>query len=145
VDCLPKGEEKLDKDKIRILLLCVGNACRSQMAEGFARKLGGDRIEVFSAGSHPAGFVAPNAIAVMKEIGIDISGQRSKGFADIPHKEFDYVISLGCRDVCPIYPAKEKIDWEIEDPIGQPIEVFRNVRDNIAVKVKTFIEEHVSS
>jgi arsenate reductase len=106
------------------------------MAEGFAKKFGGDKFEVHSAGSHPAGFVAPNAIAVMKELGIDISGQRSKGFADIPRKEFDYVISLGCKDVCPIYPTQQRIDWEIEDPIGQPIELYRRVRDTIRLKVK---------
>jgi len=125
----------------RVLFLCVGNACRSQMAEGFARKSGGDKFEVYSAGSHPAGFVAPNAVAVMKEIGIDISGQRSKGFADIPNREFDYVVSLGCKDVCPIYPTKEKIDWEIEDPIGQPLEVFRRVRDEIRSRVEEFINQ----
>ncbi len=123
----------------RILFICVGNACRSQMAEGFARKLAGDKFEVYSAGSHPAGFVAPNAIAVMKEIGIDISGQKSKGFADVPQKGFDYVISMGCKDVCPIYPAKEKIEWDIEDPIGQPIEVFRQVRDKIRSRVEEFL------
>ena len=125
--------------KKNILFLCVGNACRSQMAEGFAREFGGDKFEVYSAGFHPAGFVAPNAVAVMKEAGIDISRQRSKGFADLPDQGYDYVISLGCKDVCPFYPSQEKIEWNIEDPIGQPIEIFRQVRDKIRSKVEGFL------
>jgi arsenate reductase len=128
--------------KKRILFLCVGNCCRSQMAEGFGKKFAQDKFEIYSAGSHPAGFVSEDAIAVMKEVGIDLSGQKSKGFNDLPVKKFDYVISLGCKDVCPFYPAKEKIDWDILDPIGQPLEVFRSVRDDIEEKVKRFLASH---
>jgi arsenate reductase len=128
--------------KKRILFLCVGNCCRSQMAEGFGKKFAQGKFEIYSAGSNPAGFVSADAIAVMKEIGIDISAQKSKGFYDLLVKEFDYVISMGCKDVCPFYPSKEKIEWDIHDPIGQPLEVFRLVRDNIAEKVKAFIAGH---
>jgi arsenate reductase len=128
--------------KKRILFLCIGNCCRSQMAEGFGKRFAQDKFEIYSAGSHPAGFVSEDAIEVMKEVEIDISGQKSKGFDDLPVKEFDYVISLGCKDVCPFYPAKEKIDWDIQDPIGQPLKVFRSVRDNIEEKIKGFLASH---
>ena len=125
---------------IRILFVCVENACRSQMAEGFARKLGQGKIEAFSAGSQPAGIVDPQAIAVMKEIGIDLSKQRSKSFSGIPYPEFDYVITLGCKDICPFFPSREKTTWEIPDPKGQPISEFRKTRDLIKAKVKELLE-----
>jgi len=126
------------------LFVCVENSCRSQMAEGFAKKHGGDKIEAFSAGSKPAGIVSPDAIKVMKEIGIDISDQTSKGFELLPYNKFDYIVTMGCKDVypeqsrgvCPYFPAKERIDWEIEDPKGKGLEVFRKVRDEIGNKVK---------
>jgi arsenate reductase len=124
----------------RVLFVCVENSCRSQMAEGFARKLAPDKIEAFSAGSKPSGIVNPNAIQVMKEMGIDISSQKSKGFFDLPYKEFDYVITMGCGDVCPFYPAKEKLDWEIEDPKGRDLPFFRQTRDQIKKEVASLIE-----
>ena len=96
--------------KKNVLFVCVANAARSQMAQGFARKLASDKLEAYSAGSQPVGFVAGKAIAVMKEIGIDISDQHSKGFNDLSIKKFDYVVTMGCGDVCPFYPAKEKLD-----------------------------------
>jgi len=77
----------------------------------------------------------------MKEVGIDISSQSSKGFADLPHKEYDCVVTMGCGVVCPFYPAKEKLDWQIEDPIGQSIEVFRQVRDEIKTKVQDLLSK----
>lgn len=127
-------------DKKRILFVCIENSCRSQITEGFAKKFGEGKIEVFSAGSKPSGIVNPKAIVAMKEIGIDISNQRSKGFVDLPYKEFDYLITMGCKDVCPFVPSKEKIDWEIGDPKGKSIEEFRKVRDNIESKVESIIE-----
>jgi len=126
-------------EKIRILFVCIENSCRSQMAEGFAKKFGGDKIEAFSAGSKPSGIVNPDAIKVMKEVGIDISDQISKGFELLPYNKFDYVVTMGCEDVCPYFPAKEKIDWQIEDPKDKSIDVFRKVRDEIGSKVKGLI------
>jgi len=110
------------------------------MAEGFARNLGEGIIEAYSAGSRPSGKINPEAIRVMQELGIDISFQRSKGFDQLPVKEFDYVITLGCQDVCPFVPAKQHIDWNIEDPQGKDVEFFRKVRDDIADKVKELIK-----
>jgi len=110
------------------------------MAEGFAKYYGEDRVEVFSAGSNPSGKVNELAIEVMKEKGINISGQESKGFKDLPYKSFDFVITMGCGDVCPFVPAKERIEWEIEDPKGKPKEKFREARDKIEKKIKEFFK-----
>lgn len=127
--------------KQKILFVCVENSCRSQMAEGFARHYGQGILEVFSAGSKPSGEVSPMAIKVMRESGIDISHQRSKGFIELPVKKFDYVISLGCQDVCPLVPANKHIEWNIEDPQGGKIDFFRKVRDQIENKIMDLIKE----
>jgi len=124
----------------RILFVCIENACRSQMAEGFAKFYGREKVEVFSAGSNPSGEVDQIAIEVMKEKGIDISEQKSKGFKELPYKDFDYVITMGCGDVCPFVPAKERIEWEIEDPKGKSKEELRQTRDKIENKVKEFLK-----
>jgi arsenate reductase len=125
----------------KILFVCIENSCRSQMAEGFAKKLGQGKIEAKSAGSNPSGMVDKMAIKVMNEKGIDISGQKSKGFDDLKEKKFDYVITMGCGDVCPFVPAKHRIEWDIPDPKGKSIEIFGPVRDEIERKVKEFIDE----
>ncbi len=110
------------------------------MAEGFARKFGKGKIEEFSAGSKPLGKVNENAIEVMKEAGVDISQQRSKGFDELNEKAFDYVVTMGCGDVCPFVPAKKRIEWDIADPKGKAIEVFRETRDIIKKKVTELID-----
>ncbi|MBN2058377.1 MAG: arsenate reductase ArsC [Candidatus Saganbacteria bacterium] len=122
--------------KKKILFACVGNCCRSQMSEGFGRSLAGDKFEIYSAGSNPAGFVHPEAIAAMAEVGIDISGQYSKGFMDLPVKEVDVLVTMGCGETCPAIPAKQRINWEIKDPIGLPIDVFRKVRDDLRTRIE---------
>ena len=127
-------------NRIKILFVCVENSCRSQMAEGFAKKYGGDKIEAYSAGSKPSGIVNLDAVKVMDEIGIDITGQKSKGFMDLPYQAFDYIVTMGCQDTCPYFPAKEKFDWQIEDPKGKGVEIFRKVRDEIGNKVKELLK-----
>ncbi|MFA5394141.1 MAG: arsenate reductase ArsC [Candidatus Ratteibacteria bacterium] len=124
----------------KILFVCVENSCRSQMAEGFARSLGEGIIEAYSAGSRPSGKINPEAIKVMQEVGIDMSSQESKGFDRLSVKWFDYVITLGCQDTCPFVPAKEHIEWNIDDPKGKEVEFFRKVRDNIADNVKELLK-----
>lgn len=124
--------------KKKILFACIGNCCRSQMAEGFARHLAGDKFDIYSAGSKPAGYVHPDAIKGMQEIGIDISSQYSKGFDEVP-KEFDYVVTMGCGEDCPLVAAKERQDWQIPDPIGRGIEFFREVRDDLGTRIKEFL------
>lgn len=124
--------------KKKILFACIGNCCRSQMAEGLAKKLAGKKFQIYSAGSKPAGFVHPDAIEVMDDIGIDISSQFSKGFNQVPAK-LDYVITMGCGEECPVIPAKERLDWQIEDPIGKGPEVFCRVRDELKAMIEELI------
>ncbi|MDD3088248.1 MAG: arsenate reductase ArsC [Candidatus Omnitrophica bacterium] len=125
----------------KVLFVCVENSCRSQIAEGIAKECGKGVIEAYSAGSKPSGVVNPAAIEVMKDIGIDISKSPSKGFSDLPVKRFDYVITLGCGDTCPFFPADKHIDWKIEDPKGKDMDFFRKTRNNIEEQVKFLIEE----
>lgn len=122
-----------------ILFVCVENSCRSQIAEGLTNHIYFRKFKAYSAGSKPSGVVNPIAIEVMKEIGIDISQNKSKSFDELTGIEFDYVVTMGCGDVCPFYPAKEKIDWNIEDPKGKPKEVFIKVRNDIENKIKTLV------
>lgn len=130
----------------KIIFVCVGNSCRSQMAEGFARHYAKqhnlDNIEIRSAGTHPAGYVHADAIEVMREKGIDISGQSSKGFAPEDLKDFDYVIAMGCLDydICPTNFGGVHEDWGIPDPIGRGLEFYRNVRDMIEEKVLKLLD-----
>jgi arsenate reductase (thioredoxin) len=128
----------------RVLFLCTHNSARSQMAEGLLRHLAGDRFEVYSAGTE-ATFVRPQAIKVMSEIGIDISGQKSKTLEEYLGQPFDYVITVcdAANEACPVFPgAKRRLHWSFEDPaaaVGSEEErlgVFRSVRDNIGEHIK---------
>ena len=123
---------------MRILFACVGNSCRSQMAEAFCRVLGKD-VECESAGSNPAQSIAPHAIEVMKEIGIDISKARTKGFRDVIAGGFDYMVSMGCTVTCPFLPGAKEIRWEIPDPYGKGIKEYRQVRDLIRSEVSALL------
>jgi len=123
----------------RILFVCIENSCRSQMAEGFARSLGGSRVEVWSAGSRPSGQVHPEAVRVMGEKAIDLAAHRSKGLDAVPKEPFDYVISLGCGDACPQMPAKRRVEWQIPNPAGQSLDFFREVRDQIEGHVRQLL------
>lgn len=125
----------------KILFVCIGNACRSQMAEGLARHLSRASVAAFSAGSRPAGFVANGAIETMKEIGIDISKQASKSVEAFRGQDFDVVVTMGCGDACPWVPAKRRLDWKIPDPIGQSPEFFRKVRGQIEGLVRDLLAE----
>lgn len=114
------------------------------MAEGYARDLGGSFLEVYSAGIHPTGIVSKEAVRVMDERNIDITRQRSKGLDEVPLDEMDYVVSLAgrpARSICPTSFAGVPIDWEIDDPIGGPVEYYRAVRDEIGKRVKELVEQ----
>ncbi|MGB9455585.1 MAG: arsenate reductase ArsC [Bryobacteraceae bacterium] len=132
-----------------ILVLCTGNSARSQMGEGLFRAEGGEGFEVFSAGTNPTS-VRPEAIAVMKEIGIDISGYRSKSVDEFLGKSFDYVVTVcdNARDNCPVFPgATKRIHWNLEDPASvqgteeERLAAFRQVRDRLRERVKSFVHE----
>lgn len=122
----------------RLLFVCVENANRSQMAEGFARFHGGHRVEALSAGSRPAGHVNPRAIEAMAELGIDISHQASRSLDDISG-EFDAVVTMGCGDACPWVPAKRREDWALRDPAGLSDEAYRAIRDDIRKRVQALL------
>lgn len=127
--------------KPTVLFVCVHNAGRSQMAAGFMRELGGDRVAVLSAGSAPKGTINPIAIEAMAEVGIDIANQQPKTLTTEAVLESDVVITMGCGDACPFYPGKRYEDWVLEDPAGQDIDFIRRVRDDIKVRVEELLIE----
>jgi protein-tyrosine-phosphatase len=126
--------------RIRLLFVCVENSNRSQMAEAFARMLGGDRIEAWSAGSRPSGRINPKAIAAMSDRGYDLSNHASKSLDDLPPVEFDAAVTMGCGDECPLVRARVREDWQIPDPRDMRPEEFAAVRDGIERRVRGLIE-----
>lgn len=124
--------------KLKVAFVCVHNSCRSQMAEGWAKKLGSDLFEVYSAGTENYPEVKPLAVAVMEEAGVDMSAHHPKLLTDIP-SELDLLITMGCNVVCPFVPNQHAEDWGLDDPSGGPIEGFRVTRDLIKDKVEALI------
>lgn len=129
--------------KKRVLFLCTGNSCRSQMAEGALRELAGDRFEAASAGTSPTQ-INPMAVRVMAEIGIDVSEQRSKSVVEMMGEQFDYVVTVcdHAREACPVFPgAARHLHWSFDDPASaegseeERLEVFRRVRDEIVLRI----------
>ncbi|MFQ5674344.1 MAG: arsenate reductase ArsC [bacterium] len=138
----------MNDKKQRVLILCTGNSCRSQIAEGLLRELAGDKYDVHSAGTHPTG-LNPRAVKAMNELGIDISEQQSKSLDDFVDQEFDYVITVcdQARETCPVFPhAKRSLHWSFEDPAiakgteEQIMSVFRKVREQIKEQLIQFIK-----
>jgi arsenate reductase len=124
-----------------VLFVCVHNAGRSQMAAGLLSAYAGDRIEVRSAGSEPADQINPVAVEAMRELGIDITGEQPKKLTPDSVRLADVVITMGCGDTCPIFPGKRYEDWKLTDPAGQPLEVVRQVRDDIKARVEMLAAE----
>ena len=131
----------------KVLILCTGNSARSQMAEGLFRQEAGGRYEVFSAGTRPTE-VRPEAIAVMREIGIDISGHRSKSLDEFTGKTLDLVIIVcdNANEICPVFPGGvERLHWPFDDPAAvagseeQRKAAFRTIRDQIHARIRTFL------
>ncbi len=137
-------------DKKRVLILCTGNSARSQMAEGFLRELGKGKIEVSSAGVAPSS-VRPEAVEAMREIGIDISGQRSKSVDEFVGQNFDYIITVcdNAKENCPVFPGRTtRIHQSFQDPPPETIgdydsrlEIFRQVREQLREWLKEFVAE----
>jgi arsenate reductase len=128
-------------EKPTVLFVCVHNAGRSQMAAGYLRALGGDDVEVLSAGSAPKDAINPVAVAAMAEVGIDIAGNTPKVLTVDAVRESDVVITMGCGDACPIFFGKRYEDWELDDPAGQGIEAVRPIRDAIRDRVEALLAE----
>lgn len=125
------------KRPINLLFVCVGNSCRSQMAEALANHHGNGRVRAWSAGSRPLGEIIPQTYEVMQETGISLEGHSSKGLKDAPVDEMDVVVGMGCEVVCPV-PVGFKgrvIEWNIPDPYGRELSFFRSVRDSIQRQV----------
>ncbi len=130
--------------KTKVLFVCIGNMCRSPMAEGFAHKYGRDIVDVYSAGTHATGRVSEDAIEIMRELKIDISKQVSNGLDAVPVGEMDIVVSMAparARSLVPRGFAGQTIDWKVEDPVGKSLPVFRRVRDQLNVLVKHLVDD----
>ncbi|AUG56119.1 arsenate reductase ArsC [Acetivibrio saccincola] len=125
--------------KRKVAFVCVHNSCRSQMAEGWAKKLGSDVLEAYSAGTEKYPEVKPLAVQVMEEAGVDMSDHHPKLLSDIP-AEVDILITMGCNVECPYVPCQHIEDWGLTDPSGGPIEDYRKTRDIIKEKVEDLIQ-----
>ncbi|MFG1661359.1 arsenate reductase ArsC [Micromonospora chersina] len=128
-------------DKPTVLFVCVHNAGRSQMAAGWLRHLAGDTVEVRSAGSEPADRINPVAVAAMREVGIDITGQAPVRLTWDAAEASDVIVTMGCGDACPVFPGKRYEDWKLTDPAGQPVEAVRQVRDEIRARVEALVAD----
>ena len=128
-------------DRPSVLFVCVHNAGRSQMAQGWLGHLAGDRVEVRSAGSAPGDRINSVAVEAMAEVGVDITAEHPKILTVDAVQDSDVVITMGCGDTCPIFPGKRYEDWELIDPAGQGIDVVREVRDEIRDRVTALLAE----
>ncbi|MFD8703615.1 arsenate reductase ArsC [Kitasatospora sp. NPDC059648] len=124
-----------------VLFVCVHNAGRSQMAAAFLTRLGGERVEVRSAGSAPADTVNPAVVEALAEVGIDISAETPKVLTTEAVQSSDVVITMGCGDACPYFPGKRYLDWKLEDPAGQGVEAVRSIRDQIEQLIRGLLAE----
>jgi arsenate reductase (thioredoxin) len=138
---IAKMEGALVSDTPTVLFLCVHNAGRSQMAAGWLRHLGGDRVTVLSGGSAPAQEINPSAVEAMAERGIDITDQFPKPWTDETVGVADVIVTMGCGDACPVLPGKRYLDWELEDPAGQGVAAVRPIRDDIERRVRGLMQD----
>ena len=129
------------EDRPSVLFVCVHNAGRSQMAAAYLTHLSKGKVEVRSAGSAPADSVNPAVVEAMAEDGIDISAQQPKGLTTEAVEVSDVVITMGCGDVCPIFPGKRYEDWVLQDPAGQGVEAVRPIRDEIKSRITELLSE----
>jgi arsenate reductase len=113
----------------RVLFVCIGNAGRSQMAQAFYERAGG---QARSAGTRPEAEVHPEVVEVMRELEIDLEGRRPHGLTQEDVEWAELVVTMGCGDACPVLPGKRYLDWNLQDPAGMPVEVVRQIRDKIA-------------
>jgi arsenate reductase len=127
-------------EKPRVLFVCIHNAGRSQMAAGYARALSGGAVEVRSGGSEPGNEINPVAVAAMAEDGVDISEGVPQLMTTEAVRDSDVVITMGCGDVCPVFPGKRYEDWELTDPSGLSLDQVRPIRDDIKHRVETLLQ-----
>ncbi len=130
-------------DVPQVLLVCVHNAGRSQMAAALLERHAGGRVRVRSAGTLPAAEVDPAVVAAMRELGVDLSGEVPTGLEDGAVRSADVVVTMGCGDACPVYPGKRYLDWDLPDPAGRSLEEVRPIRDEIDSRVRDLLSELV--
>jgi len=131
-------------NRVKVLFVCIGNMCRSPMAEGFARAWGDGRVDAYSAGTSPSGHVSNDSIETMQELGIDISGQSSKGIDAVPIDEIDVVVNMSRLPASTFLPKTYRgrvIEWSVADPLGSPLPEYRRTRDRIAGLVRALLDD----
>jgi arsenate reductase len=139
LQALALAEGQVDKFQPEVLFVCVHNAGRSQIAAALTHSLSGGTVSVRSAGSMPELDINPVVVEVMDELGVDISQEFPKPLTDEVVRAADVVVTMGCGDSCPLYPGKHYEDWDVADPAGQPVEVVRAIRDDIAERVRVLL------
>ena len=132
-------------DVPEVLFVCVHNAGRSQMAAALLDHHAAGEVRVFSAGSTPADEINPEVVAVMGELGLDLSKELPKPLTTEAVEGSDVVVTMGCGDACPVFPGKRYLDWELPDPAGKSIDEVRSIRDEIERRVRFLLEELVPS
>ena len=143
---LARVEGKISDGKPTVLFLCTHNAGRSQMALGFFTHFAGEHAVAWSGGSEPGDAINPSAVAVMAEVGIDITGEFPKPWTDEIVQAADVVITMGCGDACPVFPGKRYVNWELPDPEGQDVDAVRPIRDDLEERVRRLLAElHVTA
>ncbi len=129
------------RDRPVVLFVCVHNAGRSQMAAGLLRKYADGAVDVRSAGTAPSEEINPSVVAVMTEVGVDLSDAVPTMLETEAVEEADVVVTMGCGDACPVFPGKRYLDWELPDPAGLPVEAVRPIRDDIDGRVRALLRE----
>ncbi len=125
----------------RVLFVCVGNAGRSQISEALLERAAGERHEARSAGTRPADAVHPEVVAVMRELGVDLSGRVPRKLQREDAECADVVVTMGCGDECPYIPGKRYVDWDLPDPAGRPVDEVRAIRDDIQARITELVAE----
>jgi arsenate reductase (thioredoxin) len=131
----------MTRERPEVLFVCIHNAGRSQMAAALLAREARDRIVVLSAGSDPGNALNPSVLKAMAEWGIDISAEQPKKLTDAMAQRSDVIVTMGCGDSCPVYPAKRYLDWDLADPAGKTLEQVRLIRDEIERRVKDLVTE----
>jgi protein-tyrosine-phosphatase len=139
LEALVQAQGRIEKLQPEALFVCVHNAGRSQIAAALTHHLSNGWVHVRSAGSEPAVEMQPSVVAAMSEIGVDVSTVFPKPLTDEVVRAADVVVTMGCGDTCPVYPGKHYEDWGVADPAGQPLDVVRQIRDDIRVRVRRLL------
>jgi ArsR family transcriptional regulator len=142
LDALARTEADLEGPPV-VLFVCVQNAGRSQLAGGILRHLAGDRVIVRTAGSAPAGEVRRTVALALEEVGIGVGDEFPKPLTDDAVRAADVVVTMGCGDACPVYPGRRYLDWDLEDPVGKPLERVREIRDDVDARVRRLLDDLV--